>query len=139
MQSSMISGPIGSVRKLLSILLLAVFSLTFIAPLFAMAGQVDGGVPICCRREGKHHCGMSMTERSPAAPRHPQVHAPLDRCPFCPKAMPATHPDVSTSAVSASVLAALVSHPAGIAQTESKWRISRDRSRQKRGPPAFVA
>jgi hypothetical protein len=40
---------------------------------------------------------------------------------------------------SASVLASLVTHPAGVAQTESKWRISHDRSRQKRGPPSLLS
>jgi hypothetical protein len=30
-------------------------------------------------------------------------------------------------------------HPAGVVQTESKWRIARDRSRQKRGPPSRSA
>lgn len=127
-------------RKLYSILLLAVFSFTFIAPLlFALAGQVDGGVPVCCRRTGKHHCQMSMAERSDAAPKGTQFRPPVEKCPFCPNAMPTAHPDVFSPGVSASVFAALVSHPAGVAQTESKWRISRDRSRQKRGPPSFVS
>jgi hypothetical protein len=33
------------------------------------------------------------------------------------------------------IFADLTSQPAAIAQTESKLRISRNRSRQKRGPP----
>lgn len=128
-----------ALRKLYAILLLAVFSFSVLLPLFASAGQVEGDVPLCCRREGKHHCGMSMAERADAAPKGSQFRAPVERCPFCLNALPATHPDGLSPGVSASVFAALVSHPAGMAQTESKWRISRDRSRQKRGPPSIVA
>jgi hypothetical protein len=36
------------------------------------------------------------------------------------------------------IFAELVSHPAVVAQTECKWRIARDRSRQKRGPPFLL-
>jgi hypothetical protein len=36
------------------------------------------------------------------------------------------------------IFAELMSHPAVVAQTECKWRIARDRSRQKRGPPFLL-
>lgn len=127
-----------ALRKLLSMLLLAIFSFLFLAPLFALAGPVDGGVPMCCRRNGTHHCQMSMADRADAAPAGVQLRAPVEKCPFAPCAMPTTHQSVFSPGVSASVFAALVRHPADVAQTESKRRISRDRARQKRGPPSLL-
>jgi hypothetical protein len=38
-----------------------------------------------------------------------------------------------------SLLTPPASHPNGILQTESLRRIARERTRQKRGPPAFLA
>ncbi|RXH57349.1 hypothetical protein GRAN_0659 [Granulicella sibirica] len=52
--------------------------------------------------------------------------------------MSSVHQDVMSVDVSDGLFASLMTHPAGVAQTESKWRISRDRSRQKRGPPSLL-
>jgi len=62
--------------------------------------------------------------------------APVERCPYYPRAMTATHAGVMSPAAYSSILASPASHPSGVAQTESKRRIARDRSRQKRGPPS---
>jgi hypothetical protein len=122
--------------RLLSIFLLAAFGLPLLTPLLAMSTPSDAWLPACCRRNGKHHCTMNLVERGQLASHVPQFRAPVDMCPYYPASVvPFHHPNPFTASTGSSIFAALVSHPAVTAQTQSKWRISRDRSRQKRGPP----
>ena len=79
-----------------------------------------------------------MGEPSQLARPDPAVEALPEKCPYCPGTVVVTHTGVSTVPASEANFAALVSHPAGVAQTECKWRIARDRSRQKRGPPTHL-
>jgi hypothetical protein len=131
------NASIWLVRKLLSILLLAFVGLPAISPFFASTTQDEASLPACCRRNGKHHCMMSMGERQKLADSQgPQFAAPMDKCPYCPSmATLVTGSSLFLPPSANAGFAGLVSHPAGIAQTESKLRISRTRSRQKRGPP----
>jgi hypothetical protein len=124
-------------RRLLSILLLAVFSLPLVSPLFALSMSEVTRLPACCRRDGKHHC-MGMADQSNLIQRGTQLSAPAEKCPYCPSALAATHTDLLSLPTSDAVFASLVGHPTGVAQTESMRRISRDRSRQKRGPPSLL-
>lgn len=68
----------------------------------------------------------------------PRFRSPLEKCPYYPGL--AIVSDLSFFALPANdaVYAGLVSHPAVVAQTQCKWRIARDRARQKRGPPFFL-
>ena len=125
-------------RRFFSILLLAVFGLPLVSPLFALGKNAEAGLPACCRKDGKHHCMMSMSERAKLPQDDPQWSAPTERCPYYPQATIASHKDLFTPSASDAVFASLVNHPSGVAQTESKRRISRDRSRQKRGPPTIL-
>jgi hypothetical protein len=126
-------------RKALTIALLAIFGMPLFAPLVASAALGEANLPACCRRNGKHHCSMNLTGDLRSAGvsmgQAPAWRAPLGHCPYYP-AQTAVSP-VSFLAVPAApaIFAEVVSHPALHAQTESKWRISRDRTRQKRGPP----
>jgi hypothetical protein len=64
-------------------------------------------------------------------------NAPRERCPFAPT-LPATfHHEGSASTALATSFNELQTHDAVIAQTQSKLRISRSRTRQKRGPPTL--
>ncbi len=123
-------------RRLISILLLAVFGLPVVSPLFAATQAADAGLPACCRRNGKHQCMMKMEERTKLTQQGVWIGPPADKCPYYPGALPAVHFDLLAPEASATVYAPIISAPAGIAQTESKRRNSHDRSRQKRGPPA---
>jgi len=127
------------VRKFLSILLLAFFGLPFLSPLLALAADVQSSVPACCRKNGAHHCQGNTTEHAGASKQGIQIGALGQKCPYSPRAVAATHPTLLAPGTSAAVIAAIVSHPTGIAQTESKRRISQDRSRQKRGPPSLLS
>jgi len=128
----------NSLRKLLAITLLALLGLPFASSLFALAPKDDGSLPVCCRRNGKHHCMMSTADRAKLLGNGPAFSAPLEKCPFTPAALlGAPHPPTADVPPGQIFFAGLISHPVVSAQMESKWRISRDRSRQKRGPPSF--
>jgi hypothetical protein len=124
-------------RRILAISLLLLFALPAIAPLFALSGNSDANLPACCRRNGKHHCAMSM-EMAQAMLAGTQVRALPMKCPLYPKALTtAQHHELSSH--SASLIAAgLIAHPALHLQTEARARVSRDCARQKRGPPALL-
>jgi hypothetical protein len=124
------------VRKFLSILLLALFALPVVSPLFALGTDADAGVPVCCRRNGKHHC--FMTDPVGSAPSEARFGVRGERCPYSPAAIGTVHQNQLTAAGLVVDLVTLASHPAGVVQIESRRRIARDRSRQKRGPPAFL-
>ena len=127
-------------RRLISILLLAVFGLPFVLPMLAMGQNAEAGLPTCCRRDGKHHCMMSMDERGRLVVSHdPQFKAPAEKCPYCPSSVASSQPNpLAVPSAASAIFGELVSHPTGFAQTEAKQRISRDRSNQKRGPPVMT-
>ena len=127
---------IRALRRLLSILLLAAFFLPVVSSLRA-AAQGEARLPACCRRGGAHHCamGMHMGAGGEDGDRQPQVRARMEACPCCPATAAGVHVDSLSAPTAQAVFAEMVRHPAGGAQTECKWRMARDRARQKRGPP----
>jgi hypothetical protein len=128
----------GVLRKLIAITLLVLFGLPFASSLFALAPKSEANLPACCRQSGKHHCMMSMAQRNRAQREEPGFMAPLERCPYCPATVLGAHHAVDFRPSPGQVIyAGLVSHPTGVAQTECKLRIARDRACGKRGPPAF--
>jgi hypothetical protein len=83
---------------------------------------------------------MSVEERGKLVASHdPQFKAPVEKCPYCPGSVaPAQSHPLAAPTATAAMFGRLIGHPTGIAQTEAKGRISRDRSHQKRGPPALI-
>ena len=65
----------------------------------------------------------------------PEFRAPAPRCPYQRQVVRAVQQGRLAVPMSHAVYAALVSHPTGLVQTQSRWRVSRERARQKRGPP----
>lgn len=127
-------------RRFAIILMFAAFLLPTILPLLALGQDPDAGLPMCCRRNGKHHCMMSMAERSELAAqasKSPLWKAPHERCPYCPASVVSDHPSRFFATNVHLEHASFFDRPSGVVQTESRRRISRDRSRQKRGPPAL--
>ena len=122
------------VRRLLAISLLFLFSLPLISPL--LGDDAEASLPACCRRSGKHHCEMpdasTATSRSGAGAVH-------EKCPFTPAAPAILVLPSFTPPTAAAIFAGIASHPAIAAQTEAQLRISFDRARQKRGPPALLS
>jgi hypothetical protein len=98
-------------------------------PAFA-ASTGSSNLPACCLKSGKHHCAGGMGQDG--------VQTLAQKCPLVQHAsVPAGGTSVPPS-TAAFIFAGLVSHPAGSPQIESQRRISFSRSRQKRGPPAFL-
>jgi hypothetical protein len=129
-----------ALRRLLAISLLAFFGLSFVSPLFALNARADKGVPACCRRDGKHSCTVSAGERASIKQDAAlEFRGPSEKCPCCPVAIAIVHGNGFALPTAQAVYAGLTAHPAIVAQTESKLRISLGRVRQKRGPPVSSA
>ena len=113
--------------------LLAWVNFTLIFAAFSPAMAADSNLPACCRRAGKHAC---MLAQSPLS--GPALQAA--RCPMYPRsgAVPA-QARATGLATSASIIAAVTSHPAAGPQTEARYRMSYSRAGQKRGPPVSLA
>jgi hypothetical protein len=104
------------------------FSWLLMAPVFA--APLQSGIPLCCRKGGSHQCTM----QSPGSGE--SVHTVQAKCPYAyGSSTLASHCDAFAPATDESVYAGVVHHPAVCPQTEASFRISYDRSRQKRGPP----
>jgi hypothetical protein len=129
------AGYNSSVRRLLSTVLLLLFSLPLILPM--LAAGAGANLPACCRRSGAHHCaGMTHSPQLPAS--GDSLSTIPQRCPAYPAAVtPVRHGDLSFHAASL-IFAEIVSHPAIKLQTEARARVALDLARQKRGPPADV-
>jgi len=135
-----------AVRRLLALAITVLIVLPAISPLFALGlgSAGDPTRPACCRRDGKHHCmlvEMPDTDRaaslsSTRSGTRVTAATVSERCPYGAKTLPGSaHPDWSLQTGEA-IFAGVIAHPALAPQTESKRRISADRSRQKRGPPS---
>jgi hypothetical protein len=92
-------------------------------------------LPWVLSRRRRDSRAMSMAQRTVAKKSGTHVGAPPEKCPYCPSSVATSGHSPLALAAASSVLGTLDSLPTVISQTESKWRISRDRSRQKRGPP----
>lgn len=122
--------------RALAILLMSIFGLGLIAPVLS-AGS-GASLPLCCRENGKHHCAMKMAQ-SMEHRGHPTVGSIGEKCPYFPKAW-TTAANFQTFLPRGRQVffGEVLSHPAVQAQTEARYRISFNRSRQKRGPPSSL-
>lgn len=122
------------VRRLFAITLMLLFSFSLIAPLFA-PDAAAASLPACCRRGGKHQCAMlSGTGSQQGA----SISILAEKCPYAPEAPATIHLSIIAPSAGDAVFAGLISHPAVHAQIAAQYRISFDRSRQKRGPPSLI-
>ena len=119
-------------RRALASLLLALFSFPLILPM--LRADAASSLPTCCRREGKHHCSMgsASTSQEGVSPIPP-------KCADYPSTI-AVHGNWSPAFVKASesIAVSLLSYPSVEAHSETQYRVSFSRSRQKRGPPFFL-
>lgn len=115
-------------------LLLAICFSTLAAPAFAAD---DSNLPQCCRRNGEHHCDMATEDA--ARVDGTSFQSIRMRCPAFPVANFApVSPYVAFLNDSIAIFASVVSHPSIHIQTEARYRVSFNRSRQKRGPPCLA-
>ena len=145
MPAGLLSNEGATLKRLVAILLFAATLLPFALPGLALAQEDGSGLPACCRRQGAHHCAMRMGERdqmirmatsASADTRH--WHAPHACCPYCPAAAPSLHFEQFARFADQVRFSFAYLHPQGVVQTESRWRVARERSRGKRGPPPSI-
>lgn len=127
-------------RRLLSLGLFLATLLPLLAPMMSAEAAAQAGVPACCRRGGAHHCMGGMVQAVGSSDATPRVRAPRMICPYQQRAMMASHHEqAGVSAAAATGVVKGVRAPGVVAQAECLWRISFDRSRQKRGPPSPIS
>ena len=126
-------------RRILSLVLLAAVGLPTIAPSLALAEDPDASLPVCCRRHGQHHCSMTM-ERMARLSLESSMPQAAAVCPCYPRHDVAPVTGAHLLALHAPGRTAF-SSPALtlIARAETHRRISRERSRYKRGPPSILS
>ena len=110
------------------------FSLPLVSSLFGTA-TAEATLPVCCRRDGRHHCGMG----SEGSAQGSSAGTVGEKCPYTPSASAFLVLPSFTPSTAASIFAGITRHPALSPQTDAQLRISFDRVRQKRGPPALLA
>lgn len=128
----------GFMCRALSIALLMAFCMPSLAAWFGAGTTDEAGLPACCRRHGQHHCLMGESERTVLQAlglATPEFRAPVPTCPYQHSPVRSLRQVRLAVPVGQVLDAALVSQPAGLTQMQSKWRVSRERARQKRGPP----
>jgi hypothetical protein len=123
------------VRRTITTLLLLLFLVPLISPLFA-ANAAETKLPAYCRRDGKHHCEMPTSWKSgDAGTKTIQAFSLRQKCPSYPVSPITVHIDFSTDKARDATYLGIIGLETCVSQTEARYRISFDRSRQKRGPP----
>lgn len=122
-------------KRLSAFLLLGLFSYLLIVP--ALFADSDSSLPACCRKDGKHHCSMSSMDATDDAGA--TVKSVASKCPVFPtgRSAPASA-KFGTPVPSQDFEAPIASYPTVQAQAEIQYRVSFDRSSQKRGPPSLL-
>ena len=116
-------------------LLVTLFSLPLIAPAMTSTPD-DSQLPACCRRGGKHECAMNM--QMGAVPS--RFHVVSEKCPYAPYGhAPFLLPHALATPIVLSGSGIHFGPAAVIGAAEAGYRISADRTRQKRGPPPALA
>jgi hypothetical protein len=114
---------------------LLVFSLPLILPAVALAQGPDANLPMCCRRNGAHHCAM-MIRHAAAGNAGTNLSAIPQHCPAYPALVtPLRHVDLAGPAAS-TVTSNSISQPAVRQQTAALALLALDCARHKRGPPS---
>ena len=133
-----IAGP-AIMARTTAIAVLLFLVLPLCLPLAPPKGE--SALPACCRRDGKHRCGMGLRLQSSTQDRTEgrAVRSAPEPCPYRSTlsgpvashaiAGPAQHP----------AYALPLAYSAAITQTVLLARISEARSHHKRGPPPFKA
>jgi hypothetical protein len=122
-------------RRVPAILLVLLFSFSLIGPALFVD---ESNLPACCRREGKHHCGMTDMAETPRSGM--AADALRVKCPFFPSGgavVPESGPALLAASQTPSV--AIASQIADRPRAAGGYRISLDCSHRKRGPPSLLS
>ena len=125
---------IQPLRRLLSILLVALMGLTAVSPLFALT-PTRTELPACCRKAGKHHCeGTSLM----SSEKRPAFSAQVEKCPYCQISVVSSHPNEPAVASRQSTWNVPAIHAASLPHMQSARCSAADSLQYKRGPPVFL-
>jgi len=102
----------------------------------ALSGHSGGNLPACCRRNGKHHCMMSMAERRQLFGHDRQVAPPAEKCPYAPARVLAVDNELFAIPASRSILTDFVAGSVRFPRMPSLPRFTEADSLYKRGPPS---
>jgi len=118
-----------------SAMMLGLLLVPILLPLIASPNlRPDSQLPACCRRDGRHHCGMT-TSADPAS-QETSIHQQSASCPYR-SALRFVRTFVPHPAPSSAFYAGIIEHPAVHAQVNVQLVVSQVRSHQKRGPPSL--
>ena len=109
--------------------LTAVLALSVLLPYLSLLADSESSLPACCRRNGAHHCAMMMEMARGFASQGPAFRTAACPCPL-QKALTPMGRVAPYPAVSATVHAAILSHPAVHLQTVVSGLVSKSRSHQ---------
>jgi hypothetical protein len=121
-------------RRAAASALMIFFSLLLSAPFFGP--DADANLPPCCRRHGKHHCAMRMSER-PANP--PGFASITEKCPCFPAATCAGQPPRFKPEPSQRICRDVVIYAGVPAPAQVHRRACLILSHPRRGPPPPLA
>jgi hypothetical protein len=105
-------------RRLLAIAMVFLFGFPLAAPLFPL--DAANTLPVCCRRDGRHHCASGML----ADPGTRAVSTIAPKCPNWPKSTPAPWPKNFAPTQTGAIDAPLYSHTKSAPQTEASYRVA---------------
>jgi hypothetical protein len=125
-------------RRVPALLLVFLFSFSLIGP--ALFVDSESNLPACCRRDGKHHCGMLDRDMAETPSSGLAADALRAKCPFFPNGgavLP--HSGALLLAASQPAGISIVSQIGTPGHAEAGYCISLNRSHRKRGPPSLLS
>jgi hypothetical protein len=129
-------------RRILAITLLIAFGSPLAVPLLASAADLQGKdaqskLPICCRRNGNHHCAQTMATALAGVDDGPAFQAPP--CPLYPSPGTPLRPAAATLTPAPALAIALLRATPLRAPSLFRANPCAPSANQKRGPPALLA
>jgi len=126
-------------RRPIAIALLLFLALPLCLPLARSTGE--SALPACCRRDGKHRCGMALRLRSSIQDETngPAARSAVEPCPYRLALFGPTAPQTMAAPAPQPAYAPPLAYSAALVQTVLLARISEARSHHKRGPPSSKA
>ena len=117
-------------RSSIAMVLAVLFISLLIRPAFP--GVDSSALPVCCRKHGNHHCTMLPSwSGAPAA----SVQKLGEKCPYFPHSLVAEQVQAFTPAASQAIFAWSFPATSNLCSTQTRYRASHRRSKQKRAPP----
>ena len=114
--------------------------LSILAPIFVWLAipNTEAALPVCCRRDGKHHCAMMAMMEELAKDATPSIRDSSSMCPYRNAMSLPSARSIAGQPVSFTFFTQTVSQSDRIVQALVSARVSEARSHLKRGPPALA-